>query len=245
MSNMGNMPLQMLWLNNSFAQWVVKRIGGRRPNAFTLFLEWLEKRVEDRMSTGLGEKRRDMLQSLIEAKDLDGQPVKKGDVMIEGVNILAAGADTITVGILAIIGALIQHPEHHNLVKNEIDQAYETLGLNDRDGITYKEAQKLPLLSAVIQESTRLHPSMQYQLPRRVPEGGVQIGSFHAEEGTVCSINAASMNRSKEIFGDDADEWKPERWIANSEDDADRIKEQARLLTTVYAYHVPALGACC
>ena len=78
-----------------------------------------------------------------------------------------------------------------------------------------------------------------------MPEGGVQIGSIHAKEGTVCSINAASMNRSKEIFGDDADEWKPERWIANSEDDADRIKEQARLLTTVYAYHVPALGACC
>jgi len=87
MANMGNMPLQMFWFNNPVAQWVVKKFGGRRLNAFTLFIEWLDKQVEKRMTEGLGDRRRDMLQHFIEAKDQNGESVKKGDVMIEGVNI--------------------------------------------------------------------------------------------------------------------------------------------------------------
>jgi cytochrome P450 len=88
MSNMGNVPLQNFWFNNAFSTWIIRTFGGKRLNAFDVFVDWLEHRVDARMSDGLGEKRRDMLQHFIEAKDLNGQPVKKADVMIEGVNIL-------------------------------------------------------------------------------------------------------------------------------------------------------------
>lgn len=88
MSNMGNFPLQTFWFNNPVSKWLVKNFGGDRLNTFDVFLEWLETRVEERMQNGLGDARRDMLQHFIEAKDPSGQPVKKGDVMIEGVNIL-------------------------------------------------------------------------------------------------------------------------------------------------------------
>ena len=81
----------------------------------------------------------------------------------------------------------------------------------------FQDCEMLSFLCAVIQESTRLHPSVQYQLPRRVPTGGVTIGSYHLEEGTICSISPATMNRSKVVFGDDADEWMPERRIGSSE----------------------------
>jgi cytochrome P450 len=88
MANMGNIPLQTFWFNNSVSKWLVKKFGGKRLNAFDVFLEWLEQRVDERMRNGLGDARRDMLQHFVEAKDPSGQPVKKGDVMIEGVNIL-------------------------------------------------------------------------------------------------------------------------------------------------------------
>lgn len=101
--------------------------------------------------------------------------------------------------------------------------------------ISFKDAENLPYLSAIVRESTRLHPSIQYQLPRYAPKGGVQIGSHHFKEGTICGISPASMNRSKEIFGDDADEWKPERWIARDEEEEERIKVQKTLVTTVRA----------
>jgi len=237
MSNMGNIPLQMFWLNNRFAKWLVKKLGGKRLNAFDVFLDWLDRQVEDRMVNSLGDRRRDMLQHFIEAKDMSGNPVKKEDVMIEGVNLLGAGADTTAIGILACIGALLLHPEHKRKVMAEVDEAYELLGLHKENReISFKDAEKLPYLSAVVCESTRLHPSIQYQLPRYVPKGGIQLGHYFVPEGSICGISPQTMNRSKEIFGADAEEFKPQRWVAETAADEERIKLQNSLLTTVSAH---------
>ncbi|KAL1982523.1 hypothetical protein VTN96DRAFT_1248 [Rasamsonia emersonii] len=233
MANMGNIPGQMFWINNALAQWLIKRFGGKRLNSFSIFLDWLDRRVSERMKNGLGDRRKDMLQHFIEAKDMDGKPVWKGDVMIEGVNILGAGADTTSIVILAVLSALLLHRPERQKLQQEIDQAYTSLGLQDPgQEISFKDAERLPYLSAVIKESMRLHPSISYQLPRVVPSSGVQIGPYYMRPGTICSISATSMNRSKEIFGDDADEWKPERWIASNEEEKERISTMNSLLTT-------------
>lgn len=234
MASMGNFPLQMAWFNNPLALWMSRSLGSRRINAFPLFLEWLDARVEERYQSGLGDKPRDLLQHFIEAKDMDGKPVVKGDVMIEGVTILSAGADTTAIGILAVLGALLLHPGSITRLQTEIDDAYAELGLDgDSDELSFTAAEKLPYLSAVIKESTRLHPSVQYQLPRYAPEGGAQIGNYHVPEGTICGISPKPMNRSKEIFGEDADEWRPERWIASDPKQEEKIRYWNTHLTTV------------
>lgn len=234
MANMGNMPLQMFWFNNAVAQWLVKKMGGKRLNAFSVFLDWLEARVDIRMKHGLGDQRRDLLQHFIDAKDQSGNPVKKGDVMIEGVNILGAGADTTTVAILAVLGAVLQHPSHKQRLIAEIDQAYKDLGLADNGTeISFKDCENLSFLSAVVKESMRLHPSITYQLPRVLPSEGLQVGKYQFDRNIICGISAASMNRSVEIFGPDASLWVPERWLAESEAEKSRVNDMNRDLTTV------------
>ncbi|KAF7556309.1 hypothetical protein G7Z17_g1508 [Cylindrodendrum hubeiense] len=143
MANMGNVPFQMFWFNNPLAKWALRTFGGQRLNAFDIFLEWLDERVEERMTQGLKDgQRRDMLQHYIEAKDPQGLPVKKGDVMIEGVNILGAGADTTTIGILAILGSVLTNPNAKRKLQEEIDQAYDDLSLDqEHRQITFKEAE--------------------------------------------------------------------------------------------------------
>lgn len=242
MANMGNMPLQMFWFNNPLSQWLVEKLGSRRLVAFSLFLNWLDNRVEERyrsLRSDADNKRRDMLQVFIDAKDMSGNPVKKGDVMIEGVNILGAGADTTTVGILATLGALLQNQDSARRLQAELDDAHERLGIQEAEDIPYTELAKLPYLSAVIKESTRLHPSIQYQLPRVAPEGGVDIGPYQVPGGMICSISPTSMNRSKEIFGPDADDWNPQRWIPDGPDDEERIKLWTSQLTTVSLPSLP------
>ncbi|OQE12327.1 hypothetical protein PENVUL_c001G04696 [Penicillium vulpinum] len=233
MANMGNVPLQMFWFNNPISQWMVKMFGGERLNSFSIFLQWLEERVIERMTNGLGNKRKDMLQHFVEAKDMNGQPVKKGDVMIEGVSILGAGADTTSISILAVVGAILTHPKAKRQLQDELEQAYKELGLEGTDSeIAFKDAEKLPYLAAVIKESMRLHPSINYQLPRVVPPSGVQIGDHFIKSGSICSISPTTMNRSKDIFGADAEEWKPERWIPATEKDQGRISTMNGFLTT-------------
>ncbi|KAI0120146.1 cytochrome P450 [Nemania sp. FL0031] len=226
MSNLGYFPLQSYWINNPVSSFLSRHFGGPRLNAFNIFMDWVERQVDDRMRNGLRGARRDMLQHFIEAKDLNGNPAANSDVS-------SAGADTTAVGILAIIGNVISNPRAMRKLQEEIDQAYADLGLGKENrSFRFKELEKLPYLSAVITESTRLHPSIQYQLPRYIPEGGAQIGPYFIKEGEIAGISPRSMNRSKEIFGEDADMFRPERWIPQTSEEERAIKQQALLLTT-------------
>jgi cytochrome P450 len=238
MGNMGILPLQMFWINNPVSKWFTKTFGGNRLNAFDVFIDWLDKRVEERMTNGLlpGQPR-DLLQHFIEAKDPQGRQVGKTEVMIEGVNILAAGSDTTAISIVACLGYLLPNPLSKAKLIKEIDNAYRELNIDDQGReISFKEAEKLPYLSAVIMESTRLHPSIQYQLPRIVPPGGIQVGEYFLPYGTTCGVSARAVNCSREIFGSDAEEFRPERWIPLDPKDEERIKSKKSLLMTV-SYH--------
>lgn len=43
--------------------------------------------------------------------------------------------------------------------------------------------------------------------------GGKCVSEVHVDKGTVIVIDIARVNRSKAIFGDDADSFRPERWL--------------------------------
>lgn len=79
--------------------------------------------------------------------------------------------------------------------------------------IQYHEAIGLPYLSACCKEGMRLHPSVGLTLPRHVPRGGCVIAGEWFPEGTRVGVNAAVVQRDKRIFGEDADEFVPERWF--------------------------------
>ncbi|KAF5672039.1 cytochrome p450 [Fusarium heterosporum] len=243
MGNMGILPLQMQWINNPVSKWITKTFGGDRLNAFDVFIDWLDDRVEERMTDGLlpGQPR-DLLQHFIEAKDPWGQQVSKREVMIEGVNILAAGSDTTAISILACLGYLLTNIESKRKLMEEIDNCYQALNIGQAGReVSFKEAEKLPYLSAVILESTRLHPSIQYQLPRDVPSQGVQIGEYFLPHGTTCGVSARAVNCSRNLFGLDAEEFRPERWIPNDLEDEEQIKIQKSLLMTVSNAFPPIL----
>lgn len=231
MSNMGYIPGQMNWLTNPVVKFLSSRFGSNKMNAFDHFITWMGERVDERMSKGLGDRRPDMLDYFINAKDSEGQPVTRSAVMMEIGNIVGAGADTTAIGILAILGQLLLNKEAFQRVRDEVDELYANHG---KPG--FRELEKLPYLSAVIRESTRLHPSITYQLPRVPPPQGVEIAGHHIPKTVTCGISPAAMNRSTELFGEDAAEWVPERWLPLKEGDAEeqkRLRTMEQNLTTV------------
>lgn len=232
MANMGHMPLQMFWFNNRLSQWLVRNYGGKKLNTMAVFVDWFSRLVEERQRNGLQGTRKDMLQYFIEAKTVDSTPMTKADIVVEGINLLGAGADTTASAINAVLGELLLRPEVLASLREEIDAAYDTLGHAQAGSeITYKETEKLPLLCAIVKETMRLYPSIPYQLPRVVQKEGVQIGPHFIPGGLSAGISAAAMNRSKEIFGPDADDWRPGRWIADREEEVKRIRYMDSNLT--------------
>ena len=84
--------------------------------------------------------------------------------------------------------------------------------------------------SAVIDEAFRIHPPVGLILERYVPAGGETISGIHLPEGTVVGINAWVLHQNKDIFGKDAHQFRPERWI---ESDPEQLKRMRRNLFTV------------
>lgn len=72
------------------------------------------------------------------------------------------------------------------------------------------------LLLAVIKETLRLHAPFPTAFPRTITAGAeTAILSLPAPLpiGTVVASNTYVIGRSKEIWSDDAEIWKPERWL--------------------------------
>lgn len=82
-----------------------------------------------------------------------------------------------------------------------------------------------------IKEAMRLCPGVSYPLERVVPPEGAVLGGTFLPGGTTVGVNAAVIHRNRAIYGDDADQFRPERWLG----DPDTVKAMDRNLLTVSA----------
>ena len=90
--------------------------------------------------------------------------------------------------------------------------------------VTWKESKELPYLDACIKEAGRIHPPFGLPLERVVPAGGETICGQYLPEGTIVGISGWVVHRDRSIFGQDADVWRPERWLVDDEESRKRME---------------------
>lgn len=210
----GYLPTQMRWTQHPLFKAIASCVGA--VPAFVVFQEWMAKQIQGRIDEGQHKDRpKDMLDHFIAMREPDGQSARWPSIAIEVGNLIGAGADTTAIGITVVMAQLMLHPEDWGRVKAEVDQAYEAAGTSDQEtvGLCLQLVEKLPFLKACIQEATRLCPSITWQLPREAPKAGITIAGYYLPRSATLSINPIAHNRSKEIFGEDAAEWRPQRWL--------------------------------
>ena len=92
----------------------------------------------------------------------------------------------------------------------------------------------------------RMHPGVAFPLERIVPPGGTQLCGMQIPADTIVGVNAAVIHRNIDIFGADANAFRPERWL---DKDEERIKTMNRFLLTVSticcSLHFPELTKRC
>lgn len=71
-------------------------------------------------------------------------------------------------------------------------------------------------------------PSVGLTLPRIVPRDGRYIAGQWFDGGVRVGVNAAVIHFNKEVFGDDAEEFNPERWFRANASRMDRYMFQVR-----------------
>ncbi|TEY22101.1 hypothetical protein BOTCAL_1612g00010 [Botryotinia calthae] len=145
------------------------------------------------------------------------------------INVTAAH-EAVAISLRAIVYNLAKHPAVQKRLALEISDAVNAKRLSNP--ATYAETATLSYLyvtpltlyhklfnvcestrSAVVTEALRLHPGTGLILERIVPKGGFTIHGTYIPEKTIIGVNCWVVNRDKTIFGDDAHEFRPERWI--------------------------------
>ncbi|PYH89590.1 cytochrome P450 monooxygenase [Aspergillus ellipticus CBS 707.79] len=168
----------------------------------------------------------DLLQTFLEARTEDGQPLDMDYIKAEVLLVLLAGADTTGTVFQALVHNLLTHADVYDKMMAEIDTAV-------RDGLISEKPQytevleHLPYYVACVRETLRLNPPAPTLFPRFVSEPGLDLYGVVAPAGTEISANPGLVQRDEEVFGPEADEFRPERWL-----DAEKAKVMNKYMLT-------------
>ncbi|KAF5351555.1 hypothetical protein D9758_007246 [Tetrapyrgos nigripes] len=140
-----------------------------------------------------------------------------GDDQLDEKEIL--GQETTSNAMTRMIYLLSLHPEVQDKLRKEVTEAR---ALGDPD---YDSLEALPYLDAVCRETLRLFPPIPLLfrvarrdtiLPLSKPIRGMdntQMTEIAIPKNTNIMISILNCNRNPDIWGKDALEWKPERWL--------------------------------
>ncbi|MCJ1390387.1 hypothetical protein MMC18_003246 [Xylographa bjoerkii] len=157
----------------------------------------------------------DFLQSFIDARTEEGKPLEMDYIKAEILLILLPGADTTGTAFQGLIHYLIAHPPVYTKLMAEIDAATRAGYLSPMP--QYHEVQQhCPYYIACVKESMRLHPSAPTILPRIVSKGGMTIDGKFVPEGMEVTANVWLIHRDTNIYGADAEAFRPERWLESA-----------------------------
>lgn len=112
----------------------------------------------------------------------------------------------------------------YHLLRDPLAQAKLRAELDAADlsfPASFSEIKDLPYLDAVIKEGLRIHPPVGNILERIVPAPGLVLRDGRViAPGTIVGMNQWVVSRDKEVYGEDADIFRPERWLRGSNETA-------------------------
>ena len=154
-------------------------------------------------------------------EDMLGSFIRHGltqqECEVEALLQILAGADSTATALRTTFLFILSSPAAYRKLQEEIATAV------DAGNVTFPiirntEAQALPYLQACIQEGLRMFMPLQGLAGRVAPKGGDTVNGTYFPEGTEVGIATYAVGHRKDIYGPDADTYRPERWLeSNSE----------------------------
>ncbi|RSM03775.1 hypothetical protein CEP52_007182 [Fusarium oligoseptatum] len=162
------------------------------------------KEVLDARKAG-GSTRKDLLTAMLEGVDTKtGKKMTDESIMDNLITFLIAGHET-TSGLLSFaFYQLLTHPEAYQLAQKEVDQVV------GKGPIQVAHLSKLPYLNGVLRETLRLNATIPLFTVEAF-EDTLLGGKYPVKAGETILNLLAKSQLDPTVFGDDANEFKPER----------------------------------
>ncbi|KAI1870340.1 uncharacterized protein JN550_005268 [Neoarthrinium moseri] len=172
------------------------------------------------------ERNDDLLQGYIRASEKYPDTLRAGTIVSLVNSTVSAGADTTAGTMSTILYLLMKHSRARECLLKELQDARSQGRISAP--IRYVEVERLPYLDAVVKEALRLNPPLAVPLERVVPAQGCSFNGLKIPGGTIVGCTGTVIHLNQCCFGDDADQFRPERWL--NRDNKDRLAmEQAFL----------------
>ncbi|KXX76593.1 Cytochrome P450 67 [Madurella mycetomatis] len=161
------------------------------------------------------ERRQDIFYFLADARDPDtGVPMyTEDDLRAESSLLIIAGSDTTSVSLSGIFFYLTGNPRCMDKLTNEIRTTFASA----EDIVHGPKLFSCEYLKACVDEGMRLTPAGPCELPREVLEGGILVNGEYFPPGTIVATVPWVSSRNPEVFGEDAEVFRPERWVLDEE----------------------------
>ncbi|GAB7340866.1 hypothetical protein MBLNU457_7225t1 [Dothideomycetes sp. NU457] len=126
---------------------------------------------------------------------------------------LAAGHETTASAMTWALLVLCQHPSIQTRLRTEL-RASDLPNIRDKHAtITAEQIDKLPYLSAVINEVLRFHPPVPLTI-RVAGNDTTLLGNFIPKDTTII-YSPVATNRYSSFWGEDSDTFNPDRWLGS------------------------------
>ncbi len=134
------------------------------------------------------------------------------DLVNQLMTFLAAGHETTASAMSWAVYLLCKHPSTQQRLREELRTQLPAI-TDPSTEISSTDIDRLPYLNAVLQETMRLFPPVPLTMRETAIDTTVQ-GSF-IPRGTTIVICPWAVNTSIHLWGADAREFKPERWLGS------------------------------
>ncbi|KAK4642772.1 hypothetical protein QC761_400540 [Podospora bellae-mahoneyi] len=155
-------------------------------------MKMAEEIVAERFAPGAEKDRKDMLGAFVR------HGVTQRECEVEVLFQIVAGSDTTAVAVRGVVLYLAACRRVYLRLQKEID-----------DGVREGRISS----PAVIYETLRMQPPIMALLLKQVPPQGDYINGQFIPGGTRVGQNAWAIMQDKALFGEDADVFRPERWL--------------------------------
>jgi hypothetical protein len=157
-------------------------MAGNESGGFAFIGMFTRQQIDGSLYNGKGMGREDFLTKFLALQASDPEKFTWQGLMIGCTTIIGAGSDTTSISLNSVVYNLWKHPETLQKLREELDGRVN-------GALSFRDAQELPYLQAVLKEALRMHPATGLPLVRVVPKGGVMLaGRFFKEGVSIISI---------------------------------------------------------
>ncbi|GLB37928.1 putative cytochrome p450 [Lyophyllum shimeji] len=174
-----------------------------------------------------GKGNRDIMSLLVKAYVSENERVKLNEEEMFSLMrvVILAGHETTANTFSWMLLELARRPEVQKRLRDEIGQMERTVQSRGNSGYTVSDLDSMPYLNAVLKETLRFHPVAintfreavrDDVLPLSKPivtTSGEVVSEIPIPKGLGVMTSIHGYNRNKDIFGEDAHLFNPERWL--------------------------------